>query len=208
MDEERKQQLQATVEGLWGVMKDFGKTVEEAIPAEEAAEERRALARRIGRLYLSFARVLVDRLGEDEARGAIMEAMRDYSFQCAEARKAGMMDLPQRGIHKTSEVVGEGEARRLQSTGCGIAEEFRRQDEEKLGSLYCYVDPCSFMFTIPNIKLYHTRMEPLGDECCEFDLGIASDEEMESVTEKGRDYAFVDPIIEERAAGSLLKHKK
>lgn len=208
MDEERKQQLQATVEGLWGMMRDFGGKDEDVIPAEEAAEERRALARRIGRLYLSFARVLVDRLGEEGAREAIMEAMRDYSFQCAEARKAGMMDLPQRGIHETTEVTGEGGARRLASTGCGIAQEFRRQDEEKLGSLYCYVDPCSFMFTIPNIKLYHTRMEPLGDDCCEFDLGIASDEEMAAVTEKGRDYAFVDPIIEERAAGTLLKHKK
>ncbi|MBN1881205.1 MAG: L-2-amino-thiazoline-4-carboxylic acid hydrolase [Deltaproteobacteria bacterium] len=208
MDDERKQQLQATVEGLWGVMKDFGKTGEEAIPAEEAAEERRALARRIGRLYLAFARVLIKHLGEDEARSAIMEAMRDYSMQCAEARKAGMMDLPQRGIHKTSEIVGEGGARRLVSTGCGIAQEFRRQDEEKLGALYCYVDPCSFMFTIPNIKLYHTKMEPLGDDCCEFDLGIASDDEMAAVTEPGRDYGFVDPIIEERAQGDLLKHKK
>jgi len=94
------------------------------------------------------------------------------------------------------------------STGCGIAQEFRRQDEEKLGSLYCYVDPCSFMFTIPNIKLFHTQMEPLGDDCCEFDLGIASDEEMAAVTEKGRDYSDVDPIIKERTKGPLLKGNK
>lgn len=127
MDEERKKQLEATVEGIWAMMGTFGAQTEETIPAGEAAEERRALGRRIGRLYLAFARVLIDRLGEEEAKPAILEAIRDYSFQCAEARKAGMMDLPQRGIHEKTEVVEEKGERRLRSWGCGISQEFRRQ---------------------------------------------------------------------------------
>lgn len=208
MDEERKKQLEATVEGIWAMMGSFGAQEEDVIPAEEAAEERRALGRRIGRLYLAFARVLIDRLGEEEAKPAILEAIRDYSYQCAEARKAGMMDLPQRGIHEKTEVTEEGGEKRLKSWGCGISQEFRRQGEEKLGSLYCYVDPCSFMFTMPNIKLYHKKMEPLGDDWCEFDLAIVSDEEMADVTEKGRDYRHVDPIIKEGTEGSLLKKGK
>jgi hypothetical protein len=205
MDEERKKQLDATVQSIWKVMENFGTQEEEQIPAGEAAEERRALARRIGRLYLSFARVLLDRLGEEEATKAILEAIRDYSFQCAEARRAGIMDLPQRGIHEKNEMVEDKGEKRLRSRGCGIAQEFRRQGEEKLGALYCYIDPCSFMLTMPNVKLYHKKMEPLGDDCCEFDIAIVSDEEMADVTQPGRDYRHIDPIINEGTKGSLRK---
>lgn len=208
MDKERKKQLEVAIESIWKMMGTFGAQDEEVIPAEEAAEERRALARRIGRLYLAFARVLIDKLGEEEAKPAILEAIRDYSYQCAEARKAGLMDLPQRGIHEKNEMTEENGEKRLRSWGCGIAQEFRRQDEEKLGSLYCYVDPCSFMFTMPNIKLFHKKMEPLGDDYCEFDLAVVSDEEMKDVTEKGRDYRYVDPVIKERTEGPLLKGDK
>jgi hypothetical protein len=151
---------------------------------------------------------LIDRLGEEGAKSAILEAIQDYSYQCAEARKAGLMDLPQRGIHEKTEMTEVDGERRLRSWGCGIAQEFRRQGEEKLGSLYCYVDPCSFMLTVPNIKLYHTKMDPFGDEFCEFDLAIVSDEEMADVIEKGRDYRYIDPIIKKNTEGPLLKKGK
>ena len=71
---------------------------------------------------------------------------------------------------------------------------------------YCYIDPCSFMLTLPNIKLYHTKMEPLGDACCEFDLAIVSDEEMKTVLEPGHDYRDLDPIIKQGTKGPLLNH--
>lgn len=207
MDEERKKQLDAVVQGVWKVMETFGTQQEESVPAAEAAEDRRALARRLGRLYLSFARVLIDRLGEEEATKAILEAIRDYSSHCAQARKKGLVDLPKRGIHEKNVYEESAGRKSLKSYGCGIAQEFRLQGEEKLGALYCYIDPCSFMMTIPNIKLFHTKMEPLGDDCCEFDIAVVSDEEMAVVTEPGRDYRHVDPIIEDRTKGSLRKKK-
>jgi hypothetical protein len=203
MDDERKKQLDAVVQGVWKVMENFGTQAEEFVPADEAAEDRRALARRIGRLYLAFARVLIDRLGEEEATNAILEAIRDYSYNCAETRKKGLVDLPKRGIHEKNVYEESAQGKSLRSYGCGIAQEFRLQGEEKLGALYCYIDPCSFMFTMPNIKLYHKKMEPLGDDCCEFDIAVASDEEMADVTQPGRDYRHVDPIIQERTKGSL-----
>ena len=136
---------------------------------------------------------------------AILEAIRDYAYYCAEARKRGIVDLPQRGIHKKAEVIEVDGQKRARTYGCGIAQEFADQGEEKLGALYCYIDPCSFMLTLPNIKLYHKQMEPLGADCCELDVAIVSDEEMSTVLEKGRDYRDVDPIIKHGTEGPLLK---
>jgi hypothetical protein len=205
MDEQRQKELEAALAEVWKGVSQFGVETGETIPVEEAAEDRRALGRRIGRLYLAFARVLVDRLGEAEAKKAILEVIRDYSMHCAEARKKGMVDLPPRGIHEKTEVVEVDGKTRLRCYGCGIAQEFAMQDEEKLGALYCYVDPCSFMMTVPNIKFYHTQMEPLGNNCCEFDLAIVSDEDMRKVLEPGHDYQDIDPIIQEGTEGRLLK---
>ena len=205
MEENKKSELEATLAELREQMEQFGVETEEMIPVEEAAEDRRALGRRIGRLYLAFARVLIDRLGEEEAKKAILEVIRDYALHCAQARKKGMVDLPSRGIHRKTEMVEVDGKRRLRCYGCGIAQEFAMQDEEKLGALYCYIDPCSFMLTVPNIKFFHTKMEPLGSEYCEFDLTIVSDEEMKSVLEPDRDYQYVDPIIKKGTEGRLLK---
>lgn len=205
MDEERKKQLEDTISGMWDDMESSSAHTEDTISAEDANEDRLALGRRIGRMYLSFARILIDRLGEEEGRKAILEAIKDYSMRCSEARKRGMVDLPRRGIHQGRSIVETEQGRRLRTVGCSIATEFADQDEQKLGALYCYVDPCSFMMTLPNIKLYHTEMEPFGADFCEFDLGIASDEEMQSLLDEGGDYQDVDPIIKEGTKGPLLK---
>lgn len=207
MDEARENQLKEIIGGMWQQMESYWSQTEDTIPAASAEEDRLALARRIGRLYLSFARVIIDRVGEEDGRDAILEAIRDYSARCSDARKKGIPDLPRRGIHTKTEVVEVDGQKRLRCYGCGISDEFAAQDENKLGALYCYIDPCSFMMTLPNIKLFHTKMEPLGDDCCEFDLATVSDEEMQTVLEQGRDYQDVDPIIKERTQGDLLKNK-
>jgi hypothetical protein len=205
MDKNRIMELESIVGKIWKQFESFGTQKEEFIPAEEAAEDRKALGRRIGRLYLSFARVLISRLGEKEAKKAILDAIRDYAYYCAEARKRGLVDLPQRGIHEKAEVVEEKGRKLLRTYGCSIAQEFADQGEEKLGALYCYIDPCSFMLTTPNVKLYHKQIKPLGSEFCEMDVAIVSNEEMNTVLEKGRDYRDVDPIIKHGTEGPLLK---
>jgi hypothetical protein len=205
MEDVRKKELETLVAGIWQQLESYGAETEETVPADEAKEDRLALGRRIARLYLSFSRVLINRLGEEEAKKAILEAIRDYACHCAEARKKGMVDLPRRGIHENMEVVKVNGKNRMRTIGCSVASEFSDQGEKKLGALYCYIDPCSFMMTFPNIKLYHKKMEPLGDECCEFDLTVVSDEEMETVMEQGRDYMSVDPIIKKGTEGKLLK---
>ena len=207
MDASVKRELDQLIAGIRDQMEAGTKIKEDFIPAEEAKDDRLALARRIGRLYLSFSRVLIDRLGREEATKAILEAIRDYAEHCAEARKKGMVDLPARGIHERTEVVSIDGEKRLRCYGCGIQQEFADQQEELLGALYCYIDPCSFMLTLPPVKLIHTRMEPLGDFCCEFDLAVADAEEMALVTEKGRDFRKIDPLIHEKTQ-NLFNPKK
>ena len=195
MNELTEQELERIISGIWEQMEAGAKVDETVVPADEALADRLALARRIGRLYLSFSRVIIEQLGKKKGAEVILEAIRDYSKHCADARKKGMVDLPARGIHKKTEMVTKDGKKKLRCYGCGISEEFSIQNEEKLGALYCYIDACSFMMTIPPIKLIHTQMEPLGDPCCEFDLAVAGEEELADVLEENRDFRGVDPII-------------
>ena len=56
-----------------------------------------------------------------------------------------------------------------------LAKIFRELGEEELGRLYCYVDSAKSMATDPSHKLIHTACEPLGDDCCAFDLVSTSE---------------------------------
>ncbi len=123
MDEKRRRELEAVIADMRQGMARADRSPEEAVPADEALEDRLALARRIGRLYLSFSRVLLERLGEEEGKAAILEAMRDYSLHCAEARKEGMVDLPRRGVHARQEVAQVDGEFRLRCHGCGIQQD-------------------------------------------------------------------------------------
>lgn len=203
MDDAKTKELEQAIELIFQNMEAGVNRHEEVISAKDAQEDRLALARRIGRLYLSFSRILLDRLGKEEGIKAILEAIRDYSSHCAQARKKGLVDLPARGIHERQEMVEVAGKKRLRCYGCGISKEFADQKDELLGALYCYIDPCSFMLTMPPIKLIHTQMEPLGDPCCEFDLAVASSEEMTLVEEKEKDYRQIDPLIETGTKGFL-----
>jgi hypothetical protein len=205
MAQKGQSELDQLVAGLRQHMEAAAAIRETHIPAEDAKADRIALARRIGRLYLSFSRVLIERLGREQGLQAILEAIRDYSRHCAEVRKKGNVDLPARGIHDRQEVVLVDGKKRLRCYGCGISQEFSDQKQEKLGALYCYIDPCSFLMAMPPIKLIHTRMEPLGDFCCEFDLAVAGPEEIALVEEKNRDYRAIDALIGEKTMDLWLE---
>jgi hypothetical protein len=203
LDKNKQNEIEDTINKMWKTFEERGPKYanEQSVPANEAKADRRAIARRIGRLYLAFARIIMEKFGEREGKKIIMEAIRDYSYHCAEVRKKGQVDLPARGIHEKMVLDDVEGQNRLRMWGCGIAEEFMYQGEEKLGALYCLVDPCSVMFTKPNIKLIHEKMVLFGDESCEFNITPASDKEMNDVTTKGNDYIYIDTIIAKNTTG-------
>ncbi len=79
--------------------------------------------------------------------------------------------------------------------GCMLAKIFRELGEEDLGRLYCYVDSAKSMATDPSHKLIHTACEPLGDDCCRFDLVPTTEKERKDFTNKTEDWKEVDPIL-------------
>ncbi len=150
------------------------------VPLDEATKAVNDITRRVALLYLSFARTLVDTLGEEQGRELITAAMRDYGTRIGRATRArvesmGLEPTPE-NFNKGSDLspLGfdagvanvDGEMRR-RVFGCVLAEVWREYGEEKLADLYCLVDPAKTEAYNPDYTLVHTRKVLWGDECCE-----------------------------------------
>ena len=150
------------------------------VPLDEARQAVHDIGRRIGLLHMSYARVLVDELGEEMGVALIKKAIRAYGTRVGERIRERVLAL---GLEPTvenfdkgsdlspigfdhREVVVDGESR-SQSPWCTIAELWREYDEEELGGLYCLVDPAKMQAYDPNWTMVHTKRIPAGDECCE-----------------------------------------
>ncbi len=110
-------------------------TGKESVPLEEAKEQVRKVCVRLALLHLSFAKTLVDELGEEKGRQLILQAIKDYGTRIGEEAKASTNaqgldnnpanfkdDLPFYGMHTGSESVEvDGEERR-RAYGCVMGE--------------------------------------------------------------------------------------
>ena len=102
----------------------------EAVSLEEAKRQVELTSQRIGLLHLSFARAIVDELGDEKGKELILKAIKDYGKRCGERVKKGVVaqgldlapgnygagsaaDLPKFGMHDGREVVGCADAERL-----------------------------------------------------------------------------------------------
>jgi hypothetical protein len=150
------------------------------IPLEQATQAVNDMTRRVALLYLSFARTLVDTLGEDQGRALIAQIMRDYGTRIGRATRERVealgleptpenfnlgSDLSPIGFH-AGVAEADGEPRR-QVFGCVLAEVWRAYGEEELADLYCLVDPAKMEAYNPDFTMTHTRKVLWGDECCE-----------------------------------------
>ena len=68
--------------------------------------------------------------------------------------------------------------------------------EPELGAMYCLIDPAKTMAADPSQKMIHTRCMILGHDECQFDTIPTSEAERESF-KRGKNWAFVDPIVDE-----------
>ena len=64
--------------------------------------------------------------------------------------------------------------------------------EEKLGRLYCYVDPAKYMAFNPGFKMIHLKALPDGDGCCEFVVKPTSAKEREDFLDDDKDWTYID----------------
>ena len=133
---------------------------EEMIPKADAIRAVELTCRRLGLLHLAFAMTLVKELGEEKGEELTTKAIKEYARMIGEKKKAQaedqgleltvdsfrkLSDLPALGMHSgREEVVVEGE-KRARVYGCVMSQVWREYDQDKLGRIYCYVDPASTM---------------------------------------------------------------
>lgn len=182
---------------------------EEVVPMEEAKKEIEISIRRLALLHLSYAKTLIQELGEDKGTRLIMKAIKDYGIRIGEKtrkeivnqkleaspenfHKGEYLRVPKFGIYErceTSEVEGE---KRTRVYVCAMDKLWKKYGEEKLGRLYCYVDPAKYMAYNPRYKLIHIKALPDGDDCCEMAVRLTTEKERKDFLSKEEDWSYLD----------------
>lgn len=163
----------------------MGSKEEEMIPLDEARREVEVTSRRIALLHLSYAKTLIEELGEERGMELIAKAIEDYGTRIGKKTREDVIKqglepeprnfsageslrLPKFGMHERYETVEvDGEPRR-RAYGCVLAKLWKEYGEEKVGRLYCNVDIAKYRAYNPNYELVHIKTIPDGDEYCEF----------------------------------------
>jgi len=181
----------------------------ETISLVEAKQAVELTARRLGLLHLSFARTLVDELGEKKGKELIMKAIKDYGKRIGKKVREGVIkqglapipenygvgksrDLPEFGMHEDTEGVEVGGEKRIRAYGCAMAKVWHEYGEDELGRLYCYVDPAKYMAFNPDFKLIHIKALPDGNEYCELTVRPTTEQEREDFAAKDTDWSRID----------------
>ena len=183
---------------------------EEVVTLKDAMEQVKTAVTRIALIHLGFSKTLVEELGEEKGKELIIKSMIEYGKLVGKQTGKGGQDLPYYGLHdkylyddhefidtrKTPVPRDKNfDFTRYRVFGCMLAKVFREFGEEELGRLYCYVDSAKSMATDPSRKLIHTACEPLGDDCCRFDMVPTTEKEREDFKNKTVDWKEVDPIL-------------
>jgi hypothetical protein len=182
-------------------------TQEAMISIEDASKQVELVCRRLGLLHLAYAQALVEELGPEAGERLAAKAIKRYARWIGSAKrdkagKAGMelspesfaalSDLPTFGMHsRYEEVEVEGEAR-SRAYGCAMGNVWREMGEERLGRIYCHVDPANSMAFSPDFKLVHTMAMPDGDPHCEFAFRPTSARDRELFDSEDTDWAEIE----------------
>lgn len=182
---------------------------QESISRDEAKKEVEITSRRIALLHLSYAKTLIEELGEEKGTELIMKAIKDYGIRIGERTRKEVLDqgleaspenfargehfrVPRFGMHEEHKMLEvEGELR-IRAYGCVLGKLWKEYEEEKLGRLYCYVDPAKYMAYNPNYKLIHIKALPDGDDCCELTVRPTTEKERKDFSSEEKDWSYID----------------
>ena len=180
-------------------------TKEKTVTLEEAKEQVRKVCVRLALLHISFAKTLVNELGEKKGEELILKAIKDYGIRIGEEVKAEATakgldnspanfksDLPLYGMHDSLEMVRVGGEKRRRAYGCVMGQVWNKLGEDELGRLYCYVDPAKYMAFNPNFKLSHVKALPDGDDYCELVVRPTTEQERKDFDDKDKDWSYID----------------
>lgn len=159
------------------------KMKEEHISLREAKLYIKNVSERIALLHLAYAKTLVNTLGEKDGLELIAKSIKEYGKLVGERVKRSVLgkglepipenwsqgeDVPPFGMHDKIEFSQEGEVLKIKAYGCALAKIWREYNMDKLGRIYCYVDPIKYMSYNPSYKLIHLKTIPDGYDYCEF----------------------------------------
>ena len=185
---------------------------EEMIPKAEAIRAVALTCRRLGMLHLAFAMTMVEEFGQEKGEALTAKAIKEYARMIGEKKKEQALgqgwdltlesfrklsDLPALGMHSgRQEVVVDGE-KRTRVYDCVMSQVWREYGQDRLGRIYCYVDPASVMTFNTNLKYVHTMTIPDGDACCELVFRRTTDEDKKDFRKEDTEFRG----IEERRPG-------
>lgn len=182
---------------------------EEVVSLKEAVEAVESTARRVALLHLAYARTLMDELGEKKGRELITKAIREFGVRIGEKTKQEVIAqglkptvenfgagksyaVPRFGMSERGEITKTMDETRGRVYGCTLAKVWKEYGEEKLGRLYCYVDPAKFMGYDLNYKQIHTKTVLDDNECCEMMMRRTTEKERRDFTDKKSDWLYID----------------
>ncbi|MBN1317526.1 MAG: L-2-amino-thiazoline-4-carboxylic acid hydrolase [Anaerolineales bacterium] len=156
----------------------------EMITTGACAFEVGLMARRTALLHYYFSKAIIDKLGEEEGKELIKEAIGAYGRHCGQSVRDGVLemglpitdenynkvrDLPAFGW-KMETIKLDNSEDRLIATYCPLAAAFQDlgPEGEKIGRLYCYVDQAKYEAYDPDKVFIHARNVLDGDPYCEF----------------------------------------
>ena len=153
----------------------------------EAENEVKTVTQRLALLHLAFSKSIVDNLGWEHGKQLVLDSIKLYGEYVAERTKLGYQGLPKYGFW---------ERRDGKPPLCELGKTILEMGEPELGAMYCLIDPAKTMAADLSTKLIHTRCMILGHDECQFDT-ISTSEKDRIDFKKGKDWAHVDPIIDD-----------
>jgi len=172
---------------------------------DDAKEQVEKVCKRMALLHLSYAKTIINELGEEEGKRLVLKAIRDYGLRIGsavkeEVEKQGLTntpenykeDLPDYGMHEKVEQAEVHGEKGLRAYGCVMGKLWHELGEDEIGRLYCYVDPAKYMAYNPDFALVHTRSIPDRDDYCEFIIRDTTEQEKEDFSDEDKDWSYID----------------
>lgn len=182
---------------------------QENIPSEQAAKEVELVSQRLAFLHLCYAKTLTEELGEERGKELILQTIKRYGKEIGKRRrkeieeksmeptaenfsKGDVLRIPRFGMHKELKTNEKGN---MELYGCAMGRFWKEEGEEKLGKLYCYVDPAKYIgYNDEYIQVHHKAL-PVGDNCCEFDVRKSTEKEKDIFKSEEKDFSDIDECL-------------
>ncbi|MCX5826238.1 MAG: L-2-amino-thiazoline-4-carboxylic acid hydrolase [Deltaproteobacteria bacterium] len=185
----------------------------ELIPRADAVKAVALTCRRMGMLHVAFAATLVKELGQEKGEELTTKAIKEYARMIGEKKKEiaieqdwelteenfkKLSDLPAFGMHDEYEETIEGSEKRTRAYGCVMSKVWHEYGQDKLGRIYCYVDPASVMTFNPEFKMVHTKTVPDGDPFCELTFRSTSEKDKKELRKKTTNFQAIEGGITQK----------